>query len=83
MKKGIALILTAVLLLTGCGSTSAQAGTQENTDAAQEEAVVTETETASTDAAEKTDSQTDSQEPTAAAENGDTTEEKEAGTEAP
>ena len=38
MKKGIALILTAVLLLTGCGSTSAQAGTQENTDAAQEEA---------------------------------------------
>ena len=83
MKKGIALILTAVLLLTGCGSTSAQAGTQENTDAAQEEAVVTETETASTDAAEKTDSQTDTQEPTAVAENGDTTEEKEAGTEAP
>ena len=73
MKKGIALILTAVLLLTGCGSSSAQAGTQENTDAAQEEAVVTETETASTDAAEKTDSQTDSQEP-AASENADTTE---------
>ena len=83
MKKGIALILTAVLLLTGCGSTTASAGTQENTDAAQEEAVVTETETASTDAAEKTDSQTDTQEPTAVAENGDTTEEKEAGTEAP
>ena len=82
MKKGIALILTAVLMLTGCGSTSAQAGTQENTDAAQEEAVVTETEAASTDAAEKTDSQTDTQEPAAAAENADTTEEKEAGTEA-
>ena len=83
MKKGIALILTAVLLLTGCGSTTASAGTQENTDAVQEEAVVTETETASTDAAEKKDSQTDTQEPTAVAENGDTTEEKEAGTEAP
>ena len=38
MKKGIALILTAVLLLTGCSSTAARAGTQENTDAAQEEA---------------------------------------------
>ena len=37
MKKGIALILTAALLLTGCGGTSAQAGTQEKTDAAQEE----------------------------------------------
>ena len=83
MKKGIALILTAVLLLTGCGSTSAQAGTQENTDAAQEEAVVTETETASADAAEKTDSQTDTQEPAAAAENADTTEVKEAEAEAP
>ena len=82
MKKGIALILTAVLLLTGCGSTSAQAGTQENTDAAQEEAVVTETEAASTDAAEKTDSQTDTQEP-AASENADTTEVKEAEAEAP
>ena len=83
MKKGIALILTAVLLLTGCGSSSAQAGTQENTDAAQEEAVVTETETASTDAAEKTDSQTDTQEPAATAENADTTEVKEAEAEAP
>ena len=83
MKKGIALILTAVLMLTGCGSTSAQAGTQENTDAAQEEAVVTETETASADAAEKTDSQTDTQEPAAAAENADTTEVKEAEAEAP
>ena len=83
MKKGIALILTAVLLLTGCSSTSAQAGTQENTDAAQEEAVVTETETASADAAEKTDSQTDTQEPAAAAENADTTEVKEAEAEAP
>ena len=83
MKKGIALILTAVLMLIGCGSTSAQAGTQENTDAAQEEAVVTETETASTDAAEKTDSQTDTQEPAAATENADTTEVKEAEAEAP
>ena len=83
MKKGIALILTAVLLLTGCGSTTASAGTQENTDAAQEEAVVTETETASTDAAEKTDSQTDTQEPAATAENADTTEVKEAEAEAP
>ena len=42
MKKGIALVLTAVLLLTGCGSTSAQAGTQENTETAQEEAVTEE-----------------------------------------
>ena len=83
MKKGIALILTAVLMLIGCGSTSAQAGTQENTDAAQEEAVVTEKETASADAAEKTDSQTDTQEPAAAAENADTTEVKEAEAEAP
>ena len=83
MKKGIALILTAVLLLTGCGSTSAQAGTQENTDAAQEEASVTETEAASTDADEKTDSQTDSQEPAAASENADTAEVKETEAEAP
>ena len=82
MKKGIALILTAVLLLTGCGSTSAQAGTQENTDAAQEEAAVTETEAASTDADEKTDSQTDSQESAAASENADTAEVKEAEAEA-
>ena len=57
MKKGIALILTAALLLTGCSGSSASAGTQENTDAAQGEAAVTETETASADAAEKTDSQ--------------------------
>ena len=42
MKKGIALILTAALLLTGCGGASAQTNTQEKTDAAQEEAVVTE-----------------------------------------
>ena len=83
MKKGIALILTAVLLLTGCSSTSAQAGTQENTDAAQEEAVVTETEAASTDAAEKTDSQSDTQEQAAVSENADTTEVKEAEAEAP
>ena len=77
MKKGIALILTAVLLLTGCGNTAASAGTQENTEAAKEEAAVTETEATSTDAAEKTDSQTDTQEPTAV-ENADTTEVKEA-----
>ena len=77
MKKGIALILTAVLLLTGCGNTAASAGTQENTEAAKEEAAVTETEATSTDAAEKTDSQTDTQEPTAG-ENADTTEVKEA-----
>ena len=83
MKKGIALILTAVLLLTGCGSTTASAGTQENTDAAQEEAVVTETEAASTDAAEKTDSQSDTQEQAAVSENADTTEVKEAEAEAP
>ncbi len=70
MKKGIALILTAALLLTGCGGSSASAGTQENTDAAQEETAATETETAPADAAEKTDSQ----EPAAAGEQTDTAE---------
>ncbi len=65
MKKGIALILTAALLLTGCGGASAQTNTQEKTDAAQEEAVVT--EEASADEAVKTEAQ----EP-AAAENTDT-----------
>ena len=70
MKKGIALILTAALLLTGCGGTSAQAGTQEKTDAAQEEAVAT--EEASADEAEKTEAQ----EPAAAAENTDTASEE-------
>ena len=63
MKKGIALILTAALLLTGCGGASAQANTPEKTDAAQEEAVVT--EEASADEAQ----QTEAQEPAAAAEN--------------
>lgn len=66
MKKGIALILTAALLLTGCGGASAQTNTQEKTDAAQEEAVVA--EEASADEAEKTESQ----EPAAVAENTDT-----------
>ena len=68
MKKGIALILTAALLLTGCGGASAQTNTQEKTDApqAQEEAVAT--EEAPTDEAEKTEAQ----EPAAAAENTDT-----------
>ena len=70
MKKGIALILTAALLLTGCGGTSAQAGTQEKTDAAQEEAVAT--EEASADEAEKTEAQ----EPAATAENTDTASEE-------
>ena len=65
MKKGIALILTAALLLTGCGGASAQTNTQEKTDAAQEEAIVT--EEASADEAVKTEAQ----EP-AAAENTDT-----------
>ena len=62
MKKGIALILTAALLLTGCGGASAQTNTQEKADAAQEEAVIT--AEASTDEAEKTEAQ----EPAAAAE---------------
>ena len=68
MKKGIALILTAVLLLTGCGGASAQTNTQEKADAAQaqEEAVVA--EEASADKAEKTETP----EPAAAAENTDT-----------
>ena len=66
MKKGIALILTAALLLTGCGGASAQPSTQEKTDAAQEEAVVA--EEASADKAEKTETP----EPAAAAENTDT-----------
>ena len=70
MKKGIALILTAALLLTGCGGASAQTNTQEKTDApqAQEEAVAT--EEASADEAEKTEAQ----EPAAEAENTNTTE---------
>ena len=70
MKKGIALILTAALLLTGCGGASAQTNTQEKTDApqAQEEAVAT--EEAPTDEAEKTEAQ----EPAAEAENTNTTE---------
>ena len=63
MKKGIALILTAALLLTGCGGASAQANRPEKTDTAQKEAVVT--EEASADEAQ----QTEAQEPAAAAEN--------------
>ena len=55
MKKGIALILTAALLLTGCGGASAQANTPEKTDAAQEEAVVT--EAAPADEAQQTQQQ--------------------------
>ena len=70
MKKGLALILTAALLLTGCGGASAQANTQEKADAAQKEAVVT--EEASADEAEKTEAQ----EPAAAAETTDTTAEE-------
>ena len=55
MKRGIALIFTAALLLTGCGGASAQTNTQEKPDApqAQEEAVAT--EEAPTDEAEKTE----------------------------
>ena len=70
MKKGIALILTAALLLTGCGGASAQTNIQEKTDApqAQEEAVTT--EEAPTDEAEKTEAQ----EPAAEADNTNTTE---------
>ena len=74
MKRGIALILTAVLLLTGCGSNSAQAGTQEKEDEKQEEAVVVETEAASTDATKEAYSRAEVQEPDAATENKDTTE---------
>lgn len=70
MKKGIALILTAALLLTGCGGASAQTNIQKKTDApqAQEEAVAT--EEALTDEAEKTEAQ----EPAAEADNTNTTE---------
>jgi len=65
MKKRLALVLTAALLLTGCGGATAQTNTQEKTDAAQEEAVVT--EEAPADEAEKTEAQ----EPAATAENTD------------
>ena len=68
MKKGLALVLTAALLLTGCGGATAQTNTQEKTDSAQEEAVVT--EEASADEADKTEAQ----EPAATAENADTAE---------
>ncbi len=60
MKKQIAFILAAVLLLTGCGGTSAPAGTQEKTEATQEESAQEadqpESEQQEPEAAEKTDS---------------------------
>ena len=70
MKKGIALILTAALLLTGCGGASAQTNTQEKADAAQAQEEAVATEEASADEAEKTEAQ----EPAAEAENTNTTE---------
>ena len=54
MKKGIAFILTAVLLLTGCGSTSAPAGTQEKVEATQEAEVTQEASAAGEEAPEDT-----------------------------
>ena len=72
MKKGIAFILTAVLMLTGCGSTSAPAGTQEKTEATQEAA-----------AQEADQPESEQQEPAATAEKTDpaAAEEAEAGQE--
>ena len=52
MKKGIAFILTAVLMLTGCGSTSAPAGTQEKTEATQKAEVTQEASAAGEEAPE-------------------------------
>ena len=54
MKKGIAFILTAVLLLSGCGSTSAPAGTQEKVEATQEAEVTQEASAAGEEAPEDT-----------------------------
>ena len=70
MKKGIALILTAALLLTGCGGASAQTNIQEKTDAPQAQEKAVTTEEAPTDEAEKTEAQ----EPAAEADNTNTTE---------
>ena len=66
MKRGIAFILTAVLLLTGCGSTSAPAGTQEKTEATQEAEVTQEASAAGEEAPEDTAEDVPQQEPAAA-----------------
>ena len=93
MKKGIAFILTAVLLLTGCGSTSAPAGTQEKVEATQEAEVTQEASAAGEEAPEDTaedvpqqeadQPESEQQEPAAAAEMTDpaAAEEAEAGQE--
>ena len=93
MKKGIAFILTAVLLLTGCGSTSAPAGTQGKVEATQEAEVTQEASAAGEEAPEDTaedvpqqeadQPESEQQEPAAAAEMTDpaAAEEAEAGQE--
>ena len=66
MKRGIAFILTAVLLLTGCGGTSTPAGTQEKVEATQEAEVAQEAAAAGEEAPEDTAEDVPQQEPAAA-----------------
>ena len=50
MKKGFALLLAMVLMLTGCGSSSASTGTQAPAETAKETVKETQTEAAGTEA---------------------------------